>query len=637
MLFLMLIGGKALAQATLTMEGKTYTNSDDTWLGVNIPRSEKTKLIFRNNSISSINRNGYLLQAGDESPTSTANNLDGAIISGNKLNWTGSDMTVIPHGIFTGHNSNVIIKYNYVNNVPMGVIRKSGNSMSNTGGGVAYNIIKGGAVGLVVKGMSNVNVYNNTFYTDRTTSQTWRPLLHIYTNTDGGRYSIAHGTKIYNNIFYTKYKTYAITVDDNESLIGLECDYNIYWCESGAPTFKVNGSTKTFEQWQAMGYDTHSKVVNPNFKDFVSFVPAKRLDYGKELSTDWKDGLSINAKWGTTDPETATQNGVWQVGAVVYASVAAPAPPPVVVPGPAFTGAVINDNAPTVLEMNFNASLAATLPAVSAFSVNVNAVTRNVNTISISGTKVLLTLQSAVVFGDSIKVSYTKPTSNPLQGANGGLVSDLSTVTVTNKVNAIVQAPPAAVYVSSVIENTTPAKLEIIYNQELAPTVPPDSSFVTIVNGVSKTVKSVNISGTKVILTLPEPLKSNDVVSVSYVKPAINALVSKAGAAVESFTGKTVVNNIIAAAPVQPSSEKEEISIFPNPAKDYLNIKILNPAPSSERVIRIYDFSGKLCFEKKLDTDVSHKMPISLKSGFYLMHVEVNSEVKTIQKLIVIE
>jgi hypothetical protein len=124
------------AQTNLTISGRTYTNSDDFWLGVNIPRSVKTNLVFKNNSITSVNRNGYLLLAGDETPSPTNNNLDGAIITGNRFNWSGTDMEVIPHGLFTGHNRNVIIKYNYLNHVPMGIIRKSGNNMSNSGGGI---------------------------------------------------------------------------------------------------------------------------------------------------------------------------------------------------------------------------------------------------------------------------------------------------------------------------------------------------------------------------------------------------------------------------------------------------------------------------------------------------------------------
>jgi hypothetical protein len=319
-LFFSLMAFVMCGQSELTMSGKTYSNNADTWTGVDIPRSQPTRLIFRNNRITSVNRYGYLLQAGDEGVRSTNNNLDGAVITGNKLIWTGTDMKVIPHGIFTGHNKDVIIKYNYLDDVPMGIIRKSSNNMSNTSGGVAYNIVKGGVVGMVVKGMSNVNIFNNTFYNDRTPAQTWRPLIHVYTNTDNGNNSVAHGTKIYNNIFYTKHQTLSITIADAESLTGLECDYNVYWCENGSPRFSVNGITKTFKEWQAMGFDEHSVVVNPRFIDFESFVPSKRLDFGKDLGDEWKAGLALRAVWGTTDPSVTEQNGKWQVGAVIYAA-----------------------------------------------------------------------------------------------------------------------------------------------------------------------------------------------------------------------------------------------------------------------------------------------------------------------------
>lgn len=306
------------AQKVLNTVGQTFSNSEDTWLGVNITRDVPTALVFKNNTITSKNRYGYLLQAGDEARSPYNNHLDGAIITGNRLTWTGNDMEVIPHGLFTGHNINVVIKYNYLSYVPMGIIRKSATNMKNTSGGVAYNIVKGGAVAMVVKGISNVNIYNNTFYTDRTPSQTWRPLLHVYTNKDPGTNSIAHGTKIYNNIFYTKYPTLAITIEDEESLTGLECDYNLYWSEAGPPLFRVNGSTKTFEEWQAMGFDKHSVVANPKFRDLENFVPETSLDFGKNLGQEWAEGLSVNAKWGATDPATTFQDENWQVGAVIH-------------------------------------------------------------------------------------------------------------------------------------------------------------------------------------------------------------------------------------------------------------------------------------------------------------------------------
>lgn len=320
-IILFLLAGTMInAQKVLTIEGETYINTTDieSWLGVNIPRGVPAKLIFKNNSITSANNLGYLLLAGDEGKNENNNNLDGAVITGNMFKWIGTDMKVITHGLFTGHNINVVAKYNYLDNVPMGIIRKSATNMSNTGGGVAYNIVKGGVVGIVVKGMSNVNIFNNTLYNDRTPEQTWRPLIHIYTNTDRTNYSVAHGTKIYNNIFYTKYQTLAITITDEESLKGLECDYNVYWCENGSPRFNVNGVVKTFKEWQAMGYDKHSVVLNPGFKDLKNFVPAKRLDFGKDLGPEWQEGLSVNARWGKTDPETKKQDKKWQAGAVIH-------------------------------------------------------------------------------------------------------------------------------------------------------------------------------------------------------------------------------------------------------------------------------------------------------------------------------
>jgi membrane carboxypeptidase/penicillin-binding protein len=83
--------------------------------------------------------------------------------------------------------------------------------------------------------------------------------------------------------------------------------------------FSYLGVSKTFAQWQALGYDTHSVVANPNFIDLTNFIPASRLDYGTNLGTIWQTGLSITATWvlGNT-PATNDQNGTWQVGARIY-------------------------------------------------------------------------------------------------------------------------------------------------------------------------------------------------------------------------------------------------------------------------------------------------------------------------------
>lgn len=319
---------KNLTLSVLTTEGTTTVNTiTDVWYGVNIPRDVPTTFTFRNNSITSVNTSGYMLQAGDEGASSTNNNLDGEVITGNLLTWNGNiQAQYITHGIFTGCNINVNIKYNYTNGVPMSIIRKSGSPMTNTSGGVAYNIIKEPtAVGCVVKGMSGVNFYNNTFYSSQptysnaTSPGTWRGLIDIYTNTDNGLNIVSTGTKIKNNIFYTKNQIYNIYIYDAACLTGFESDYNLFYCEAGTPVFNYLGTQKTFTEWQALGYDTHSIVINPNFNNFTDFVPAVRLNYGTNLGTTWQTGLSTTATWVlNSSPVTVNQNGTWQVGARVY-------------------------------------------------------------------------------------------------------------------------------------------------------------------------------------------------------------------------------------------------------------------------------------------------------------------------------
>lgn len=504
------------AQIELTIAGRIYNNSDDTWEGVDIPRSSPTKLIFKNNRITSDNRYGYLLQAGDESRTANNNNLDGAVISGNMLTWTGTDMEVIPHGIFTGHNSNVVVKFNYLDKVPMGIIRKSATNMTNTGGGVAYNIIRGGVVGFVIKGMSGVNIYNNTFYQDRTESQTWRPHIHIYTNTDDNINSVSHNTKIFNNVFYTKHKTPMITIEDQESLNGFECNYNLYWSEAGPPVFNINGREITFEEWQQMGFDRNSVVMDPGFKDYTNLVPGSRLDFGTDLGSEWAEGLAVNATWSDSDPATAFQNGKWQVGARIYAEVSKSDTDGT----PMHVQSVINDSDHSLIEVTFNKSLLTdTMPDPSSFNVNVNGANVAIEGVSGSGSRIYVRVSMVLRHEDDVTLSYNKPSSNPIRSAEGLLVNSLNPHVVVNNI----------------------------------------------------------LSGTS--------------------------------------TGA--------------------IKIFPNPAKQFFYISNID-AEKLPQIIRIYDLSGKLKFEKILESEVLHKVPFNLRPGAYIFHLKMGNDVEHKQKLLII-
>jgi hypothetical protein len=312
------------AQIPLTIEGTTINNTDTAWYGLNIKRDAPTKFIYRNNSITSLNNTGYLLQAGDESPLPENNNLDGEIITGNKFSWKGTNgPKILTHGLFTGYNINSTVKYNYLDNVPYGIIFKSGTdageNMTFTSGGCAYNICRNGKFAGRVKGINGIKFYNNTFYNGDESG--WYLLL-ISGNMDMVIPSPSIGTKIFNNIFYSTTQIPMIKIESG-CLKDFESDYNVYWCTVGEPIFVIDGVTKTWAQWQALGYDAHSKIVNPNFINTIDFVPKARLDYGTNLGKEWQAGLSTKAKWEAgSSPSIINQNGTWQVGARLYSAFA---------------------------------------------------------------------------------------------------------------------------------------------------------------------------------------------------------------------------------------------------------------------------------------------------------------------------
>jgi hypothetical protein len=311
----------------LTIENQTYTNAlTGYWDGVYITRKDPTIFTFRNNSVTSVNSEGYMIQAGDEGVYDVNNNLDGEVITGNAFIWNGTNVSsTITHGLFVGYNINADIRYNYLFRVPTGMVIKS-NGMNYNSGGVAYNIInKTGCIGIAVKGMHDVPIYNNTFYSDEvmytsgSVNGTRSGLVDIFANDGLTPWVYPTGTKIKNNIFYTVNKIYNINIEESQDLSGFESDYNLFWCEAGTPMFKIAGVEKTFAQWQALGYDIHSIVINPHFVNLTDFVPAARLDYGTNLGSSWQKGLSTTAVWAVgSAPATTNQSGTWQVGARVF-------------------------------------------------------------------------------------------------------------------------------------------------------------------------------------------------------------------------------------------------------------------------------------------------------------------------------
>jgi uncharacterized repeat protein (TIGR02059 family) len=303
------------------------------------------------------------------------------------------------------------------------------------------------------------------------------------------------------------------------------------------PTIKaVNNST----QGRVEGVITD----NSSQKLGLGNVTVSLLNAGKDTLTTLSDStghyLIIGVPEGTYSMSASKENYVAaSVEGVVVVAGNKVAQNFILIALPVYVSSVIENAAPAILTMTYSLTLAGIVPDVSAFTVMVNSTARAVNTVTINGTKVQLTLASAVKYGDVVSVAYTKPGSNQLQTPEGGQAASITAQNVTNNVLAAIP-----VYVSAVIENATPTILTMTYSLTLANIIPDVSAFAVTVAGATRTVSSVTISDKLVKLTLSSAVKKGEAVTVAYTKPATNPLQTSEGGQAASLAAQPVTNNV---------------------------------------------------------------------------------------------
>jgi uncharacterized repeat protein (TIGR02059 family) len=311
-------------------------------------------------------------------------------------------------------------------------------------------------------------------------------------------------------------------------------DNNLYWNSNKVDPFDYENTPQTWSSWNLRGYDLNGlNNLDPKFINASgSFTIESDFDIINS-SPAINKGVDIGL---LSDYAGNPISGVPDIGAFEYQS----AQPAV----PVLTSSVVENSTPSSLDLTFDLSLANIVPAASAFTVLVNSTARTVNTVAVSGTRVTLTLSSPVAYGNTVTVAYTRPSTNPLQTSAGGYVASFSARQVTNRVAQ--PAPAAPVYVSSVIENATPARLEISFDLTLANIVPAASAFTVMVNSTARTVSSVAVSGTRVTLTLSSPVAYGNTVTVAYTRPSANPLQTTSGGQAGSFGPQSVTNRVAA-------------------------------------------------------------------------------------------
>jgi uncharacterized repeat protein (TIGR02059 family) len=313
---------------------------------------------------------------------------------------------------------------------------------------------------------------------------------------------------------------------------------------------------------------------------------------------------------------------------------------------PIHNNSTVENALPLVIGMTYDLTLDnSAVPPVSSFDVKINSVSRPVSAIAVAGNKVLLTLTSAVIAGVVVTVSYTKPATNPIKSAAGQEAASLSAQSVVNNVNPV-QLPASPVYIQSVIDPATPNNIAIIYDPVLADVVPLSSAFNVKINSVARPLNSVAIQGGEVVLTLSSAPVSGDIVTVSYTKPAVNPLQTSSGGQAASTNDQLVTNNIATTTSTISAGSSDsniQMTIYPNPAHHIFNLLIKYPtsfsipdAIASSQILRIFDFAGKLVYEKMLTPGIAAvNFPINIKSGIYIVQMALGTTIVSSKKLLV--
>ena len=150
------------------------------------------------------------------------------------------------------------------------------------------------------------------------------------------------------------------------------------------------------------------------------------------------DSVTLCYTPGSSPIEDVAHNDASQLTAV---SVTNNTPASDITP-PSKTGQTVNGAS---LVITYDEALdTASVPAASAYDVQVGGSARSVSNVAIAGSSVTLTLATPVTSANSVTIAYTKPATNPVQDGAGNDAASFSAASVTNDTPPANTAPTAA-------------------------------------------------------------------------------------------------------------------------------------------------------------------------------------------------
>ena len=211
----------------------------------------------------------------------------------------------------------------------------------------------------------------------------------------------------------------------------------------------IGGEGASELSWEEPTWDSDSFSSHGALGDGGSPITGYKVQW-KKASDSWDapEDVSEATVTGTTHTITGLTDGGYTVR-VIATNVVGDSQP-----SDEATGTPLDATAPEIaaitvvgatLTLTYNETLdGASEPAAGAFSVTVNGNARGVNRIAVAGSAVTLTLASAVTSGDTVTVSYTKPSDAAaprIQDQSSNAASSFGDRTATNNTSGVITSP----------------------------------------------------------------------------------------------------------------------------------------------------------------------------------------------------
>ncbi len=308
-----------------------------------------------------------------------------------------------------------------------------------------------------------------------------------------------------------------------------------------------------------------------------------------------------------------------------------PDPNPYTPLSPVFSGATVENSTPTVIAMSYNINMASVIPALSAFTVTVNGTGRAVSSVSVQGNRVLLTLASKVTHGDVIVLSYTKPSSNPLQSAEGVHAASITSHSVKNNCQAPAPDPPTAPDPGPVPDPTPPG----VQNKPPVVTIatPAKGNLYTCPATIVVDVTAHDSDGTisSIVLYNGTTVLGESDCSCSFTLKDLSEGVYEIYAIVTDNHNASTKSATLTFQILSPPEMTGEIDIYPNPNDGRFTLNFSNPDEYERYQLSVASQHGMIVFNDELMNDqlTRHYDLSHLKPGIYVVIVSAGRVLAT--------